>query len=502
MRVHVMAHFRRLARADLMAAVVLAICGLAYLLLARFALDAFPVSGDEHSYLLQGQVFSRGHLAVPAPPNARLFEVDHVVIDDRVRSKYPPGWPGLLALGFALGAPWAVSPVCAVLALALIYGAARRLDGAEAALVGTVLVGLSPFFALNAASFHSHVPALLFEAAFVFSVLRGMQGLPDDPAAQPQAPGTSLVWAAAGGGALGGLMLIRPADAILCGLPLIVVRRRPAFVMACIGGALAVGWLSFAYNAAQFGSPWRSGYAAYDPMARKLFGDRGAATLSLRYLNPIDQWNHLGWFADLALWLVPGTLVLAIVGLARPEPLDVRRRFVRALVVTPCLVVPFLASSSGDGYGPRYLFPTLVPLALAAAHAWVRLGAWLDLHPAVARGSPGRRKRGCELALVAMLAAGLVRAGMFTEQHHVNVLHRSSLYRRVHDMGLEHVVVVIKSRAPTFFARNLSVFDGPIIYVSPWGMTDHAIAALFPDRSVYSAEQHLDEKDWTVTAVP
>ncbi len=72
------------------AAGLIAFFGVLYAVGSKVALRAFPYSGDEYSYFLQGELFARGLLKAPAPPNANLLWVDHVVIDQFVRSKYPP----------------------------------------------------------------------------------------------------------------------------------------------------------------------------------------------------------------------------------------------------------------------------------------------------------------------------------------------------------------------------------------------------------------------------
>src|SRR5215469_1306749 len=73
------------------AALVIVCAGVFYALLARFALEGYPYSGDEYSTVLQAEGFARGVLKAPAPPYADWVAVDHVVIDQFVRSKYPPG---------------------------------------------------------------------------------------------------------------------------------------------------------------------------------------------------------------------------------------------------------------------------------------------------------------------------------------------------------------------------------------------------------------------------
>src|SRR5258708_27202672 len=147
--------------------VLVAIFGVVYAIVSRAAFHGFPFSGDEYSMSLQAQIFSKGPLATLAPPHPSLLYVDHVVIDDRVRSKYPPGCAALLALGLLAGAPWVVNPIAAVVTLAFLRRSARLAFGDRAALVTVVVAGGSPLFVFNAASLYAHAAATMWLAITV-----------------------------------------------------------------------------------------------------------------------------------------------------------------------------------------------------------------------------------------------------------------------------------------------------------------------------------------------
>src|SRR5882672_1769659 len=91
--------------------------GVLYAVIAKLALDGFPYSGDEYSTYLQAELFARGMLKAAAPEHVEWLRIDHVVIDQWVRSKYPPGGPALLALGIRQGVPWLVGSIEGVGAL-------------------------------------------------------------------------------------------------------------------------------------------------------------------------------------------------------------------------------------------------------------------------------------------------------------------------------------------------------------------------------------------------
>lgn len=94
-------HFRRLAVPALCLAAFLA----GALISARF-FERAPRSEDEVAYAFQAKVFASGRLAVPTPENHLSFWTPFVVDHRGARfSKYPPGWPLLLAVGYRLGNP-------------------------------------------------------------------------------------------------------------------------------------------------------------------------------------------------------------------------------------------------------------------------------------------------------------------------------------------------------------------------------------------------------------
>ena len=478
---------RALAAAAIVAA--LALC----LGLARFGLQTFPVSGDEYSYRLQAEIFAAGKLALPAPAHPRLFEVDHVLLAPNVRSKYPPGWPALLTTGTLVGLPWIVNPLLAALTLAALFGATRRLYGSAAAVLAVVLLGFSPFLLFQGASFHSH-PSELFALALAFYCLVRAQ--------TPWRPG----WAVGAGLAIGLAFLIRPLDGLVFAAAMIVwLRSQPRLVLVTGAAALLVAALLPVYQALQFGSPLTSGYAAYNPVLREIYGDWATHAAGPGYLlSPAAQWGHVRWFLDLATWLVPGTLVLSLYGLARrwrqlsAAPVH---RFLLLLLGLQVLVVLCMSGDQGDSYGPRYLVPALLPLAVGAAAGFARARLWLGPRGLL----PGPRATAGLIA--ALVACGLLRGGTLLEHHRADIQRRSGLYRQVAAAKLDNAVVIVKDQFPTRLTRNGPRFDGPVLYVSNWGLSDAAVADLFPGRTTYvgrsasgggADDQGGEEADWSL----
>src|SRR5205085_7493720 len=87
----------------------------------------FPLSGDDYSYLYQAKLFASGKLYAEDPIyNASLPFYDCIETyclrdyQGHRFSKYPPGWPALLALGAKLHVPWLVDPILGALLVFLI----------------------------------------------------------------------------------------------------------------------------------------------------------------------------------------------------------------------------------------------------------------------------------------------------------------------------------------------------------------------------------------------
>jgi hypothetical protein len=463
-------------------AILIALLGIFYAFFSRVALHAFPFSGDEYSYFLQAELFARGRLRAPAPPHPELLRVDHVIIDDWVRSKYPPGTSALLSFGVRWGAAWLVTPIEGMVALIAMGTAARRLLCDRDALIVVALLGAAPLFAFQAGSFFSHTATTMWlSIAFAAVVAWSCDG--------------RSVRLVVGGAAIGCALLTRPLDALLFCVALVSLRSVRALALTAAGAAPFV-ILHFAYQAAQFGSPFVDGYAAYAPTFRAIYGASAASSpLSIAHVfTGLQPWNHLDVIRALLIdWTVPGTGLLAVLGYValRDDPRTLRaRRFAASVVAVFVLSLFVTIADTDDGARPRYLSTTLLPLAWLAAPGWRVAGEFLEQR----LGCVTRRIVGVVVWLLAPLQLA---AFLFVRTPLIEI--RQGLEVAVKQAGVEEGVVIVRARYPTRYARNGPFFERAVLYVSaPVTSSADDIAAAFPGRPVYEAREMGKGEDWSL----
>ncbi len=246
---------------------------------------------DEMAYVWQAQAISRGYLTLPSPPLPKSFLVPFVVDYNGQRfSKYPVGWPVVLALGERLGVPYLVNPLLAGLGVWLTYQLGKRLFGGTVALLAAGLTVSSPFFLLNSGSLLNHPLGLVLTVIFVLGWLDAFN-----------TPGISKRWlpALAAGASLGLLALTRPLTAVCVGLPfaihglILLVRgdrttRRNLMLFGFT--ALAISLLLFVWQYAVTGDPTLNPYTLWWSYDKIGFGPghghlTGGHTLDQAWIN-------------------------------------------------------------------------------------------------------------------------------------------------------------------------------------------------------------------------
>ena len=107
-------------------------------------LDRPGLFHDEKAYLFQARTYTTLHWTQPTPPVPELWEQVHVFVEPRYASKYPPGFPAVLALGAAVGLPGLIPILLAAGTAALLFVFGARVVGRWPAFAASALWVASP----------------------------------------------------------------------------------------------------------------------------------------------------------------------------------------------------------------------------------------------------------------------------------------------------------------------------------------------------------------------
>lgn len=322
-------------------------------------LERAPHVDDEATYLFQAESLLRGSLWGPASPFG--VSVPFTLMDgERAAGVFPNGWPAVLALFMATGAPWGlVNPL--LLGLLVWRGAdlARQVGGASAMVPAALLLALSPQMLLLGGSGMSHT---LVALCWVLSW---------ELARRPVSPRVDLGL----GVCLAVCFVTRPLCGAVLGLALLASGPRPLMRWLRVAGPVAIGvGLQLGQNAALTDDPltfavnrwfdlkhpeWPgSNQLGFGPNRGHSNGveghDLGKAVANTR--QNLSSWNQL--------LLGPWLLVLPLVALWRK---DTRRELMHWMGASALLIAAYaLYWYSGTCYGARF-YHGAAPLLLVAS---------------------------------------------------------------------------------------------------------------------------------------
>jgi hypothetical protein len=320
--------------------------------------ERYPISGDDYSYLYQAKLFASGKLYAEDPLyNADLPLYDCVetycLRDDQGHrfSKYPPGWPALLAVGVKLQVPWLVDPLLGALLVFLMLKYTEQRMGKDLVKGTGLLLVLCFFLCYYAGSFRAHIAT----AVFVFAAFL----VYDAADRRPQPP---KLWLFIAGALLGYSAMIRYVDwiplATWIGVSLLWRKRLADLMLFGIGfGLLASG--NLLYNALLSGDPFCVPAALH----------RSSESINDRLLISWD-----GFVATLIrlanlVWIFPSVLLLVVLW-RRHQPSSKVKMYLALFSMN--VAIYFFYPASVGGPGPRYFlayFPFLV-LAIVDLYRW------------------------------------------------------------------------------------------------------------------------------------
>lgn len=377
--------------------------------LAGVSYEFVPHVPDESVYLLHARYFAEGRMSVPVPPVQDAFLIDiGYVRDGRMVSPVPPGWPAVLAVGVALGAPWLVNPVLGAAIVLVLAAFVRRLYGQEEARVCALLFAASPWFVFVSMSLMTHNTSLLAALIAAYAVLRLRQG-------------GGLGWAALGGAGLGAVSLVRPLEglvmAVLLGLwSLLQARTAPRWLLirtTVLAACTAIaGAIVLPYNAHITGDPFYFPIMAYTddrfaPGSNTLgFGpEKGLGWVGLdprhgHDLRDAKLNTGLNVFAinvELLGWACGSILPIALAVFARR--IDRRDLWMLAPILGISGAHVFYWFSGGPDFGARYWYLVIAPCIVLAMRGVLQLARSVDDR------WPGARPKVVAAALFASVSA-------------------------------------------------------------------------------------------------
>ena len=220
-----------------------------------------PLMHDQESYRLQSVMLARGRLWTASPPAPGAFESFHIFTTPVYASIYPPGNALLQVPGVWLGLPvWGMPVLIASVAAGLLCLVTTRLTNGLLGLAAPTLLVTLFVFRYAALTNLAQVPVMMLSLGALFCVLRWIDT-------------GRLGWAGAAGALGGWAGITRPVDAIVFGLPVLVLfllhlRRRPlrqagAAMGLSVACALPLLGLQVVQNVGTTGSPWQTPYGKY-----------------------------------------------------------------------------------------------------------------------------------------------------------------------------------------------------------------------------------------------
>lgn len=326
---------------------------------------------DESGYRFQAEIFADGELSAPAPTGATdtpetplpVNFAHHVVYRGRWFSKYPVGWPAVLALPEKFGLGWAAAPVLGALLVAITGLVAREAFGPLTIAPSLWIAVLSPFWLATCVGRLSEALCAVLVAAACLCCLRAMR--------TRNVGAFALMYAF-----LVPNFLVRPFTALVTsavlGVAALLWSRRDrallfrVLLLSIVAATAAVG-LTLSLNLLYTGSFWLSPYALYKGVA---VPNEVTASPARIVSNLLGAWRFSA--QSMLTYAFPFVFLLAAYGLWS------HRRSWAAWVlasILPALAVGYLADAGGPSsiIGERYWFEGFFGVAILAGQGLVTL---------------------------------------------------------------------------------------------------------------------------------
>ncbi len=388
---------------------------------------------DESSYRFQGRLYAAGRLmAEPLPGAAKtnpqtphyLYFEHHVLAPTGWYSKYPPGWPLVLALGYLLHADWLMNPLLGLLLLYVSAQIALAFFDDRVRWLTVLLMAISPYFFTQAYTELSHMLCAVLTAGATLLLIRWIER-------------QKLVFLIAALVCIGINFQVRPFSALVVAVGLSIgllyqhrFQRRLLLIdllVLLIGGVLTVAAF-LGYQYLYTGHPFLSPYAVSNGRqtpGEMVFGSKYLINGLLR-LRPQMQDTLRAVFPCFGWLLVVGMLNRSRRRSKLPD-------FARAVMLLYPLFMLFHLNEpepSWGANGERYYFEAYFAMAILAARGIEEL--------VLRWNAPARRVLVATLACVAVMipilaGSALEPLSVTLPYHRMSIALRPLLNAQTHD---------------------------------------------------------------------
>ena len=133
----------------------------------------FPVVTDELAYTFAAKLYASGRMLMQNNFEGGFF-IGHmlVITPETVISKYSPGHPLTLAIGYILGIPWGFPLVIAALTSVIVFFIAKNIYDKPTAYLTSLLFISSPFFIFTSQTITSQVSNLFYLSLFTLFYIK------------------------------------------------------------------------------------------------------------------------------------------------------------------------------------------------------------------------------------------------------------------------------------------------------------------------------------------
>ncbi len=443
----------------------------------------YPDYPDNVVQLYQAKLFKEGKLSIDPPPFGIDFFWYPLIITnaDRWYPRYEPGHAIMLMLGLFFGAAWLVNPILGALSLVIAYKLGREVYDGDTALLGLVLLFISPFFLTVSSGFLNNATSMFFSILGIFYFVKTIK--------YPKLSYPFLC-----GLFLGAIANVRPFTAFLVALPLgmymlYLLFKEPKVIFpkmtaVCIGLSITISMLLY-YNYLQNGHPLLFGQTAMIGkklttlgFGKSLYGINNTPFRSgVRLLGKLNGLNF-----SLSGWPIPSLAFIFL--FFWPGFYDNKKKnwdyLFLAVILTMIAGYYFFFALK-----VRYLYDLAPLLLLLSARGIFYLYKKLEkagftefkIKQAIYAIAP--------IFIVYMLYTSII------PQLHPNGKHKHLIYRLVTQKDIHNAIIFLP---PGFsgwgiygrgFVHNDPEFKGDVIYAHNRGKDNKRLMEYYPGRSYY-----------------